>query len=242
MTGYKKTAVVTGAASGIGLAVCRVLSHAGWRVYGADIATNRGIVDDNLAIVDCTQNVQFGNFVQSIEERHGENCISALINCMGVHDNYETIKGYRQDIALDIVNANLKGYLVPTFKLLDSIKHNRGSIVNMGSVAGLEAGGGGIAYTMAKHAIHGLTKQLALELAQDGVNVNVVAPACVRTGMTEKDFQEPYVYRIVEEKIPMGRYADPIEIATMVEFLVSEKARYVTGAVINVDGGWTAAH
>ncbi len=115
-----------------------------------------------------------------------------------------------------------------------------GAIVNIASTSGLLASENRAAYVASKHGVVGLTKQLALDLGPLGIRVNAVAPGVVRTPMTEAYFEDPVAVEKLNSVYPLGRPAEPEEVAEAVVFLASDAARYVTGAILPVDGGYTA--
>ena len=117
-----------------------------------------------------------------------------------------------------------------------------GVIINMASIAGLVAGGGGIAYTASKHAIVGLTKQLAIDEAKSGIQVLGIAPGAIDTPMNARDFTENdgQMAKWVANETPAKRWATADEVAELTLCLASPKASYMTGAIVSIDGGWTA--
>ncbi|MGE0821516.1 MAG: SDR family NAD(P)-dependent oxidoreductase, partial [Candidatus Binatia bacterium] len=115
-----------------------------------------------------------------------------------------------------------------------------GKIVNLASVAGLMAVPNRAAYVASKHAVVGLTKEMALELAEKNIQVNAVAPGVVRTSMTEAYFDQPTVIEGLKKAHPAGRWAQPEEIANLILFLASPAADFITGATFPIDGGFAA--
>jgi NAD(P)-dependent dehydrogenase (short-subunit alcohol dehydrogenase family) len=120
-------------------------------------------------------------------------------------------------------------------------KFGRGAIVNLGSIASLTGLPTRNAYSAAKAGILGMTRAMASEWARDGIRVNAVAPGYVRTALVnELERQGALDAKSIAHRTPMGRMADPSELAEVIGFLASPKASYITGALLPVDGGWTA--
>ncbi|KRL59097.1 SDR family oxidoreductase [Latilactobacillus fuchuensis] len=107
----------------------------------------------------------------------------------------------------------------------------------MSSYAGLSASGGGISYTTSKHAINGLTKEIAWEYGRQGVRANAIAPCLVRTEMAKVDFETGLNVKLAAETV-FNRYAEPAEIADLTLFLASDSSKYMTGQIISIDGGY----
>jgi 3-oxoacyl-[acyl-carrier protein] reductase len=140
-----------------------------------------------------------------------------------------------------VLGINLKGmYLTSRALLPQMIDHGGGVIVNTASIAGMVAGGGGAAYTAAKHGVIGLTRQLAFDFGPKGVRANAICPGAVETGMTHDLFEagEAEVMESVNS-VPAGRYAQPEEIATLALFLAGDESDFIHGAAYVIDGGWT---
>ena len=120
------------------------------------------------------------------------------------------------------------------------LEQGNGTIITMTSIAGLVAGGGGVAYTMSKHALVGFIKQLALDYADQGIHVNGIAPGAIETPMNAADFAgEGLMAKQVAEETPLKRWAQPKEVADLTLFLASKQANYMQGTIIPIDGGWT---
>ena len=120
------------------------------------------------------------------------------------------------------------------------VKQGFGAIVNMSSQMGHVGSPGRTVYCMTKHAIEGLTKAMAVELAPFGVRVNSVAPTFVETPMTQPMLADPAFGRFALDRIPLGRFGTPEEVAQAVSFLLSPQSSLITGTSLLVDGGWTA--
>lgn len=130
------------------------------------------------------------------------------------------------------MNTNVKGiYNVTNAVLPHMLKRNLGVVVNMASITGVVAGGGGAAYTASKHAIIGYTKQLDYDYCRDGVRANAIAPGAIQTPMNEADFAK--MAKWVANETPAGRWAKPNEVANLTFFLASQAAEYIHGADTN---------
>lgn len=175
-----------------------------------------------------------------IEKCHGLfGKVDILLNTAGVLDDYLPLDKTEDDLWEKILDTNLKSMFTLTKLLLPELLENQGTVINMASIAGLVAGGGGIAYTTSKHAIVGFTKQLALDYAAKGLHVNALAPGAIETPMNQADFSgDGQMAKWVAEETPVKRWAKPKEVAYATLFLASEEARYMQGNILPVDGGW----
>jgi len=242
-----KTVFITGAASGIGHAQTVAFIENGANVFGLDV--------DEQGLVNLQQQYpeHFAYAVGSVckksdVERAFANAIAVyrevniLLNTAGVLDGFA--KSLDTDEALwdKIMNTNVKGtYFVTNTILPHMLQRKSGVIVNMASIAGLIAGGGGAAYTASKHAIVGYTKQLDLDYCREGIRANAIAPGAIQTPMTKADFEgDGEMAQWVADETPAGRWAQPSEVASLTLFLASQAADYMHGAVIPLDGGWMA--
>lgn len=244
-----KSAVITGAGSGIGRSAALRFAEEGAHVAVWDIARDR--VDATVAAVR-QQGGKADGFVvdiadaKSIEAAAQETVaalgdVRVLFNNAGILDDYADALTTDEALWDRVMGVNLKGMWLVSRALLPSmIDAGGGAIVNVASIAAFIAGGGGIAYTTAKHGVVGFTRQLALEYASKGVRVNAVAPGAVETGMTAdilNNEELPVVHAL--RQAPAGRHAQPVELANVALFLASDEASFVHGAVYVADGGWT---
>ena len=239
-----KIVFVTGAASGIGAAQAQAFLEAGATVFAFDqqelaLPNMRKHFPEQFAFqigdVRNKQDLQMG--LQNCHDTFGK--VDILLNTAGVLDDYLTLSETEDDLWEKIMDINLKGMFTLTKLVLPELLENQGTVINMASIAGLVAGGGGIAYTTSKHAIVGFTKQLALDYAAKGLHVNAIAPGAIDTPMNQADFAgEGQMAKWVAEETPVKRWATPEEVAYATLFLASDEARYLQGTILPIDGGW----
>ena len=163
-----------------------------------------------------------------------------MLNTAGILDAYKPTLETDEELWDKIMNTNLKSIFRLTNAVLPSmLKQSHGVIINMASIAGMVAGGGGAAYTAAKHAIIGYTKQLDYDYAKSGIRACSIAPGAINTPMNAADFAgDAHMARQVAEETPAGRWAKPEEVAELTLFLASQRADYIHGANVPIDGGW----
>ncbi|MFF2177494.1 3-oxoacyl-ACP reductase [Lysinibacillus sp. NPDC058147] len=240
-----KTVFVTGAASGIGQAQAIAFLENGASVFGFDL-DEQGLVNLHHQFPE-----QFAFKVGSVCNRNDveqafEAAISIfkqvdiLLNTAGVLDGFAKTLDTDEALWDKIMNTNVKGtYFVTNTILPHMVKRKSGTIVNMASIAGLVAGGGGAAYTASKHAIVGYTKQLDLDYCRAGIRANAIAPGAIQTPMNKADFEgDGAMAKWVADETPAGRWAQPSEVASLTLYLTSQSADYIHGAIIPIDGGW----
>lgn len=248
-----KLAVITGAADGIGWATAQCLVASGWQVALLDMngelakarAHTLGAHHSGWAC-DVTDAQAVQHCVAEVQEAHGR--IHALVNNAGIGD--QTAPTLQQDVnAFDRVLAvHLRGTFLMSQHVIKTMaqqprdeKGVRGAIVNIGSIASVGGIPGRNAYCAAKAGVLGMTRALASEWARQGIRVNAVAPGYVKTALVAKLAEQGAIDgHAIARRTPMGRMAEPEEIAQSIAFLVSPQASYITGAVLPVDGGWTA--
>lgn len=239
-----KTALVTGAASGIGRASALAFARAGAAVAildidaagleaTAEVVSELGAPVDTLH-TDVTDLDAVTAAVDLVIQRFGR--LDAAHNNAGVAGAYLPIEEYPSEEFLRVIQTNLVGVW---HCMRAEITHMRrqggaGAIVNTSSMLGEAAMPYNGAYIAAKHGVHGLTKAAAIELGDAGIRVNALAPGVTRTGLTSEVSDE------LLRAVPMGRIAAPEEIAAAAVWLCSAEASYVTGSVLVADGGWLA--
>lgn len=232
-----KKALVTGGAKGIGEAVCRVLARDGWYLY---IHCNSS-VDEAYELCEELGNAEVIRADLSKPESVdiiAEKCkdADAVINNAGV-PLVELFDKVSDDAMRKMYEVNLFAPINLVRRLLPSmLSRKKGVIVNVSSVFGEVGGSCEVDYSVTKAALIGFTKALAKEVGPAGVRVNCVCPGIIDTDMNE-DLSFDDIEALCGE-VPLGRIGDPEEIAECIGFLVSDKAKYITGSVFDVNGGW----
>ena len=238
----KKLAIVTGAARGIGLATAKLFNQNDYKVAIVDRDKNEL---SNLSLVNnlmksfCYDISDFNNvdmMYQEILEWHDR--VDVLVNNAGVAD-FGSIEMTDFNRWNEVMKTNLDGAFMCSQKAISYLKNTKGSIINIASISGLRASTLRVAYGTSKAAIIQLTKQQAAELGEYGIRVNCVAPGPVKTKLAmavhTQDIIDAY-----HDAIPLNRYGTENEIANAIYFLASEKASYITGQILAVDGGFEA--
>lgn len=243
----QKVVFVTGANSGIGAAQVALFLEKGAYVYGFDLEDTQMKQMKSLfpkqfaySVGDVSNKFHVKQSVKhALETFH---TIHILLNTAGVLDCYAKTLDTDEALWDRIMNTNVKGtYFVTNEVLPIMLEQKKGVIVNMASIAGLVAGGGGAAYTASKHAIVGYTKQVDQDYCREGIRVNAIAPGAIHTPMNEADFEgDGEMAKWVAEQTPAGRWAKPEEVASLTSYLASDDADYIHGTVIPIDGGWIA--
>lgn len=239
----EKVSIVTGASQGIGEAIALELSREGAEVILVDIQKEKleevaQKIREKLGKAfpyqaDVSRFEQVEEVVKTILQNHKK--INHLVNNAGITRDNLLMRMKEEDWD-SVLAVNLKGIFNFSKAVIRSMINNRsGRIVNISSVVGLMGNPGQANYAASKAGVIGFTKSLAREVASRGITVNCVAPGYIATSMTA-NLSEP-IKRMFIELIPMKRFGEPEEVAKAVKFLLSDDAAYITGQVINVNGG-----
>jgi 3-oxoacyl-[acyl-carrier protein] reductase len=237
MPAMSRSVLVTGGNRGIGLAIARAFAERGDAVA---VTHRAGTVPDGLLGVRC--DVTSGEDVEAAfataEQEHGP--VEVLVANAGITRDTLLLR-MSDDDWNDVIRTNLTGaYRVARQASRGMLKMRRGRMIFLSSVVGLSGSAGQVNYAASKAGLVGLARSIARELGSRQITANVVAPGFVETDMTAALPEERRAELLGQ--IPLGRYADPAEVAAVVTWLASDEAAYVTGAVIPVDGGLGMGH
>jgi NAD(P)-dependent dehydrogenase (short-subunit alcohol dehydrogenase family) len=244
-----KTALITGGASGIGLETAKVFAQAGAQVAIGDRneaalqeaqaqLNNHGISLETM-FLDVTEE---DSVVQAMQQVARTGAFEILVNCAGIGARMEAT-----ELPLakwqEVLDVNLTGTFLCSREAAKSmLQREKGSIVNVASIMGLI--GGGVypnpSYQASKGGVVNLTRALALDWASRGIRVNAVAPAFVRTPLTQSLLAEDGMEEKLLARTPLGRMVETYEVADAIHFLASDAAAMITGHTLPVDGGWVA--
>jgi NAD(P)-dependent dehydrogenase (short-subunit alcohol dehydrogenase family) len=243
-----KTAIITGAGKGIGEAIAMLFAHNGASVVLADIDTTNN--ERVLAAVkkaggrgialtaDAGKAADHKRLVDAALEHYGH--LDIAINNAGIAGPAALTGDYPEDGWEKVINVNLNGvFYGMRYQIPAMLKGGRGSIVNISSILGQVSFATASAYVAAKHGVVGLTKNAGVEYAKQGIRVNAVGPAFIRTPLLTDNLSEDQLTGIAGMH-PIGRLGTPEEVAELVLWLASDKASFVTASYYAVDGGYLA--
>jgi len=242
-----EVALVTGGSRGIGRAIAEALAADGYAV-AVNFISNEGAAKDTVKSIessggqaitvqaDVADSEKVDAMFTEVEERLGP--VVALVNNAGVRADALAL-GMKDEAWRRVIDTNLFGTFACTRRALrPMLKARRGRIVNITSISGMHASPGQANYSAAKAGVIGLTKTVAAEVAGKGISVNAVAPGLIATDLTS-NLNDKQV-EAIQGRVPAKRIGTPQDVASLVSWLCSDKATYITGAVYPVDGGLTA--
>jgi NAD(P)-dependent dehydrogenase (short-subunit alcohol dehydrogenase family) len=232
-----RVAVVTGGTRGIGEGISRALAADGWRVVAGgigeeEIAAFRPDPMIEAMVLDVTDDASVAALIESCPR------IDALVNCAGI---LLKAKEFDIDGFAKVLDVNLIGSMRMCVAAREKLAASKGAIVNTASMYAYFGAPHAPAYAASKGGVAQLTKSLAIAWAADGIRVNAIAPGWIDTDMARPAMQDPVRAAPILARTPMGRWGKPDDVASVVTFLVSEAARFVTGTVLPIDGGYLVA-
>ncbi|NLL51866.1 MAG: glucose 1-dehydrogenase [Peptococcaceae bacterium] len=242
-----KTVIVTGATSGIGEAQAVIMAREGAKIICVGQNKERmervlnKISQEGGEATGCLASVQNEADCKRAAalaiEKYGR--IDSLCNTAGIFDGFKKSLDQTEEGWMKLFDVDVKGVFLMTNAVLPNMLANKnGSIINVTSIAGLTGGAGGAAYTAAKHAVNGYTKQLCVDYAMHGIRANAIAAGTVATAILKKIIEDdPHEKTKMYETIPSKNIGQPEDIAYLTVFLASDEARWIHGAIISADGG-----
>ena len=233
-----KTALVTGANTGIGQAIALAMGRAGASV----ICAGRQSCAETVSRMTDAREILL-DFADPMAARDvfSNERIDILVNNAGIIRRNDAVDFSEADWD-DVLDVNLKAvfFTCQAFGRAVFSRNGTGAIVNIASLLSLQGGIRVPSYTASKHGVAGITKLLANEWAAKGINVNAIAPGYIATNNTEALIRDEARNKAILERIPAGRWGEPDDIGETAVFLASPAAKYIHGAILNVDGGWLA--
>lgn len=231
-----KTSLITGASVGIGVAIARLLHKLGSHVIisGSNeekLKSLGNVLKDNYTIAVCNlaDKEEFSNLISKAQK------LDILVCNAGITSDTLAIRMKDEDFN-KVIDINLKANFILNREAIKKMMQNRyGRIINISSIVGISGNPGQANYCASKAGLIGMTKSLSYEVATRGITVNAVAPGFIKSDMTDK-LNEKQREAIVQ-KIPLGTYGMPEDVANAVAFLASDQASYITGQTIHVNGG-----
>lgn len=249
-----KVALVTGAAGGIGRATCERLAREGARVVAVDLRREdlepvvaevaaRGS-EAHAVAADVAVTADVKRFFAEATERFGG--VDLVVNNAGIEGVVHQFEDYPEDVFDRVLAVNVRGVFLGLKYAHPALKaRGGGAIVNLASVAGITGNPMIPAYIASKHAVVGLTRSAAVSYPAAGIRVNAVLPAPIDTRMM-RSLEEGFapgaaatVKQMMSSQVPLGRYGQPEEVASLIAFLLSDEAAYVNGSLYTIDGGMT---
>ncbi|MBH0357706.1 3-oxoacyl-ACP reductase [Bacillus thuringiensis] len=234
--------MISGANSGIGNASMEYFLEKSFNVIALDINTSKltnkttpslKVIQLDLSNSDAINSL----FVQLDEEKI---CPDILINAAGIRE-IKPVLELSDDLFKKVIDVNLVAPFTLSRELAKRwyMSNNKGCIVNIASVSGLMAEPERAAYVASKHALIGLTKQLAMEFGKQNIRVNSISPGVIRTELTEDYFSNNQLMSLIKNNQSLDTWGLPDDIISCIEYLISDQARFITGSNFVIDGGWT---
>jgi NAD(P)-dependent dehydrogenase (short-subunit alcohol dehydrogenase family) len=228
-----KNVVIIGGTSGIGLDTALYLKSRGYSV----LVGSRNNIKEDAAVdylkIDVTDELSIGHFFNSIPFKS----IDSIIYSAGITMPQKSLQNFDKNEYMKVHDVNLLGAILILKYAYPLLKETKGKAVIVNSIASRAYSKlSGFEYTVTKAGLSGLVKQLAVEWAKDTVLINSINPSMVETPMLKENIN-PDALKLIENQIPLGRIAKPIEIAKVIEFLISDKNTYITGAGVDINGG-----
>ncbi len=228
-----KTAIVTGGGTGIGLATCHRLAAAGYRIVAGGLDQEGDLpAGAEFVSTDVTKQADLDALVAKADR------VDALVNCAGIlrQEREWGVEDFKF-----VLDVNLTASLAAATTAREKLRDARGSIVNIASMWSYFGSPKSPAYAASKGGIVALTRSMAVAWGAEGIRVNAVAPGWIMTRMGMGAKNDPVREPKITARIPLGRWAEPSEVANVIAFLVSDQATYVHGALLPVDGGYSIA-
>lgn len=237
----EKVYIISGTNSGIGKACAELLLENEAKVIGFDIKPSSIKHEKYLHYqLDVRDEQKVISAITEIDEKYRR--IDGLANCAGIYASSKSFCEISIDEWNKVIETNLTGvFILSKYTTQKMIKYNTGKIVNISCIRSRIFRPNMADYAASKGAVVALTAAMALDLSQYNIRVNSVAPGFTYTGMTANSFDNPEIRRTSESIIPVGRIAEPKDIANVVLFLLSDKSDYINGETIFVDGGFKVA-
>ena len=244
-----KVVVVTGAAGGLGLAITEAFAKCGARVAACDLKNTgekiKELTEKGLSVYgydfDITDSSIVREKMKEIRSELGD--IDILINNAGINvgpDQRKTIENFDDKWWHAIQDVDLGGVYICSKAAINNMGENGGAIINISSIVGMVPLRNQCSFAAAKAGVINLSKAMAIELAEKNIRVNVICPGTIGIEVTNLLWQNDEAMKGLLAHIPQGRQGKPSDIANATLFLASDMAAYITGAVLPVDGGWTA--
>ena len=233
----KRKILVTGGSSGIGAAIAQAFASNGDHVIATGATKEEveraQVQSESTAISFQELDIRDGSAVQACIEEIDS--LDVLVNCAGViRRNAE----HEPEVFADVIDINLNGSMRVCTAAREKLKQRKGCIINTASMLSFFGGGLVPGYSASKGGIAQLTKSLAIAYAPDGIRVNAVAPGWIATQLTQALQEDSQRSEAILSRTPLGRWGEPADVAGPVLFLASDAARFVTGVVLPVDGGY----